>query len=129
MSLFKYILRMSNNMKESKNILVLSLGDCNLLENDPVLLRQVDQIICLARFLYRCVGHPTRTSDRSNAKEWTFAAVVYSSSCVSGVISIGVPTCVVCLVSRLTNRLLLKFLIGSQPPSFRRMFAGVSPGE
>jgi hypothetical protein len=51
--LFKDILRISNSMKQAENIRVYLWAIAVLLENDPILPRQVDQIICIARF---CVG-------------------------------------------------------------------------
>jgi hypothetical protein len=54
--LFKDILRISNHMKQVENSGFYFWAIAILLENDPVLLRRVDQIRCLARFLCKCVS-------------------------------------------------------------------------
>jgi hypothetical protein len=63
--LFKYILRISSNIKQVENIRVYLWAIVILLENDPVLLSQADQMICTARFLCSCVStnpiNPKRT--------------------------------------------------------------------
>jgi hypothetical protein len=48
--LFKDIFRISDNMKQAENIRVYLWVIAILLENDPVLMRQMDQTICMAHF-------------------------------------------------------------------------------